>query len=70
MHLPCVRFSFALLVVLLASYRKHRKLHGKEMEIDSTFDLEKKRNTPIKPATSDRGPFFQRTPGMTTSTSL
>jgi len=26
----------------------HRKLHGKEMEIDSTFDLEKKRNTPIK----------------------
>merc|ERR1711964_41631 len=25
-----------------------RKLHGKEMELDSTFDFEKKRNTPVK----------------------
>ena len=36
------------LVVQLGSGRKRRKLHGKEMEIDSTFDLEKKRNTSIK----------------------
>jgi len=26
----------------------HRKLHGKEMELDSTFDMEKKRNRPVK----------------------
>merc|ERR1711964_148938 len=25
-----------------------RKLHGKEMELDSTFDFEKKRNVPTK----------------------